>query len=144
MTRAAIPISVAISCVGRPVTGVRALQRVLGLDPHLGAQGVLPLDDVRRDVLRERLDEERLADHDLVDRLAEELGKARHVNALLGRVEVDGAGDLRGERLLAPLVADPDRLLDSGHPGAGQADAHLGRRGLEVAELVVPQSASIR
>ena len=42
-----------------------ALERVLRLDAHLGAQRVLALDDVRRDVLGERLDEERLADHDL-------------------------------------------------------------------------------
>ena len=97
-----------------------------------------------RDVLGERLDEERLADHDLVDRLAEDLGEARHVHALLGRVEVDRAGDLGGEGLLAPFVADPDRLLDAGDPGAGQADPHLGRRGLDVAELLVPASASIR
>ena len=59
------------------------LERVLRLDPHLGAQRVLPLDDVARDVLGERLDEERLADHDLVDRLAEQLREARHVDALL-------------------------------------------------------------
>ena len=98
---------------------------------------------MRRDVLGERLDQERLADHDLVDRLAEDLGEARHVDALLGRVEVDGAGDLGGERLLAPFVADPDRLLDARHPGAGQADPHLGRRGLEIADNLVPGSASI-
>ena len=77
-----------------------ALERVLRLDPHLGAKRALPLDDVRGDVLGERLDEERLADHDRVDRLAEQLREPRHVHALLGRIEVDGAGDLGRERLL--------------------------------------------
>ena len=109
-----------------------ALERVLRLDAHLGAQRVLTLDDVRRDVLGERLDEERLADHDLVDRLAEDLGEARHVDALLGRIEVDGARDLGGERLLVALVPDADRLLDAGHPGPGQAELDLGHGGLQV------------
>ena len=131
---AAIPISVAISWVGRPVTGVRRSSGYWARICTSARRASCRRTMCARDVLGERLDEERLADHDLVDRLAEDLGKARHVNALLGRVEVDGAGDLRGERLLAPFVADPDRLLDSGHAGAGQADAHLGRRGLEVSD----------
>ena len=118
-----------------------ALERVLRPDLHLGPQRVLAPDDVRGDVLGQRLDEERLADHDLVDRLAEDLGEARHVDALLGGIEVDGAGDLGGERLLAPLVPDPDRLLDAGHAGAGQADPNLGRRGLQIADKLVPGGA---
>ena len=110
-----------------------ALERVLRLDPHLRAQCVLTLDDVARDVLCERLDEEGFADHDLVDRLAEQLGKARHVHAFLARLEIDGAGDLGGKGLLVPLVPDPDRLLHPGHPGPGQPELNLGHRGLQVA-----------
>src|SRR4029450_13158740 len=103
---------------GQPRDGRRALDRVPSRDPDLGAQSLLALDDVTRDVLREHLDEERLPDHDLVDRLLEELGEARHVNALLSWVEVDGALDLRRDLLLAPCVADPDRLLDAGYASA--------------------------
>ena len=89
-------------------------------------------------MLGERLDEERLADHDLVDSLAEDLGEARHVDALLGGIQVDGAGDLGRERLLAAFVPDPDRLLDPGHARAGQADPNLGCGGLEIADNLVP------
>ena len=74
---------------------------VLRLDPHFGTQCTLSLDDVAGDVLGERLDVERLCDHDGVDRLAEDLREAGHVDALLGRVEIDGAGDVGGEGLLA-------------------------------------------
>ncbi len=115
-----------------------ALERILGLDPHLGAQRVLALDDVGGDVLGEGLDEEGLADHDLVDRLAEELGKARHVHAFLARIEIDGARDLGGEGLLVPLVPDPDRLLHAGHPGPRQPELDLGDRSLQVAGPAVP------
>jgi hypothetical protein len=66
------------------VTHRRApLEWVLRLDAHLGPQRLLALDDMACDVLGQRLDEERLADHHLVDRLAEQLGEARHVDALL-------------------------------------------------------------
>ena len=83
----------------------------------------------RGDVLGERLDEERLADHDLVDRLAEELREARHVHAFLARIEVDRARDLGGERLLVALVPDADRLL---HAGARRpASARAGSRATE-------------
>ena len=50
--------------------------RVARLDPHLGPQRRLARDDMARDVLRELLDEERFADHDLFDRLFEEFRKA--------------------------------------------------------------------
>ncbi len=136
---AAIPISVAISCVAQAGDRRAALERVLRPDLHLGAQRVLAVDDVGGDVLGQRLDQERLADHDLVDRLAEDLGEPRHVDALLGRVEVDRAGDLGGKGLLVALVPDPDRLLDAGHAGAGQADPHLRRRSLQIADNLVPE-----
>ncbi len=104
-----------------------ARERVLRFDPDLGTQRRLPVDDVPRDVLRERLDEEGLADHDLVDRLAEDLGEARHMNALLGRVQVDRARDLGGEGLLVAFVPDADRLLDAGDPGPGQPQLDVGQ-----------------
>ena len=55
-----------------------------------------------RDVLRELLDEQRLADHDLVDRLVEELGEAGHVDAFLRRVEIDVALDRCGDERSPP------------------------------------------
>jgi hypothetical protein len=79
---------------------------------------VLPPDDVRGDVLREVLDEQRLADHDLLDRLLEELWEARHVDALARVVEVDGAVDVRRDQLLLAAAADADRLLDPAHARA--------------------------
>src|SRR6266576_978191 len=98
------------------------------------AQGALPLDDLRGDVGGELLDEQRLLDHDLLDRLLEQLGEARHVDALLLRVEVDGAIDVRGDQLLALPVADPDRLTHAADAGAREPDSHLGRRCLKILE----------
>jgi hypothetical protein len=83
-------------------------------------------------VLGEHLDEERLADHDVVDRLCEHLREARHVHALLRRVEVDGARDARGDQLLVVAVAQADRLVDAAHADAREADSDLGRGRLEV------------
>src|SRR5438067_2139784 len=77
-----------------------ALAREARLDRDLGPQRVLPLEDVRGDVLGELLREQRLADHDLLDRLLEQLGETRHVHALLRRIEVDGALDVGGDELL--------------------------------------------
>jgi signal transduction histidine kinase len=85
-------------------------------------------------VLGELLDEERLFDHHLVDCLLEQLGEARHVDTLLLRVEIDRAIDLRGDQLLGAAPAQPDRLLDSLHACARQAEANLGRRRLQVVE----------
>ena len=105
---------------------------------NLGAERSLPFHDVGGDVLGERLDEERLADHDCVDRLAEQLREPRHVDALLGGIEVDSARDLGGEGLLAAVVANADRLLDSGDAGAGKAELDVGGRRLQVEGQVVP------
>ena len=85
-----------------------------------------------RDVRREGLDEERLADHDLVDRLAEELREAAHVHAFLGGIEVDDAGDLGREGLLAAGVLDADRLRDLGDADALEAEPNLGHGRLDV------------
>src|SRR5207244_7193662 len=76
--------------------------------------------------------EQGLADHDLVDRLLEELRKARHVHALLARVEVDRALDLRRDQLLDARVRQPDGLADAGDADAREADAYLGRGRLQV------------
>ena len=54
-------------------------------------------------------------------------------------IEVDGARDLGGERLLAPLVANSDRLLDAGHSGPRQAELDLGRRCLQVDRQLVAE-----
>jgi hypothetical protein len=109
-----------------------ALARVARDDAYLGAPGALPPDDVLRDVLGELLDEERLADHDLVDRLLEQLRKARHVDALLRGVEVDRAVDRRGDQLLGRAPAQANRLANAGDAGARETQLHVGQRGLEV------------
>jgi hypothetical protein len=83
-------------------------------------------------VLRELLDEELLRDDQLVDRLAEELGEAGHVDALLVRVEVDVAVDDRGDERVAPVVLHADGLLDAGDADARQPQADLGARGLQI------------
>ena len=57
-----------------------------------------------RDVLGEHLDVERLGADDLLDRFLEELGEARHVDALLLVGEVDRALDLRRHHRRAALV----------------------------------------
>ena len=78
------------------------LQRVAGRHLDLGAERLLAADDGAGDVLGELLDEQRLAHHELVDRLLEQLREARHVHAALLGVEVDGAGDLGEDELLVP------------------------------------------
>src|SRR6185503_7746826 len=70
--------------------------------------------------------------HDALDRLLEELGEARHVDALLARVEVDRAVDRRGDELLAPAAPDADGLLDAGDADAREAERDLRRRRLQV------------
>ena len=83
-------------------------------------------------MLGQALDQERLADHHLLDRLGEELREAGHVHALLARVEIDRAVDVRRDQLLASAVADPDRFLHAADASAREPEGHLGRRGLEV------------
>ena len=73
---------------------------------------------MRRDVLGEILDEQRLSDHDLFDRFFEQLREARHVDALARGLEVDGALDLGSDQLLGVAVADPNRLLEAADTGA--------------------------
>src|SRR5205085_5884966 len=71
---------------------------------------------------------------DTLDRLLEQLRKARHVDALLRRVEVDRAVDRRGDQLLLRAAADAHRLLHPCHARPREAERDLGRRGLEVVE----------
>ena len=129
---AAIPQSVTISCVGRSADRRQPADRPLRADPDLGLERPLPLDDARGDVLREHLDEQRLAGDDDVDRLLEELGEARHVHALLVGGEVDRAVDDRRHDRLRVAAPDPHRLLHAADAGARERERDLGRRGLEI------------
>ena len=83
-------------------------------------------------MLGQHLDEQCLAEDDLVDRLVEELREPRHVHALLRAIEVDGALDLRSHHRLRVAAADPDRLADTGDAGAGDGELDVGRRRLDV------------
>ncbi len=97
--------------------GGRLVLRIARRDRDLGARRALALADQLRDVLRERLGaEHRLAEHDLADRLVDDLVEARHVRALLVRGEVDEAVEAREVELLA----DPHDLLDARHADAGE------------------------
>ena len=93
------------------------------LDGHLGAARVLAAAHELRDVLGERLDlERRLAEHDLADRLVDDLLEARHVRALLVGAEVDHALEAGREQLLGAVLAEPDHLLDAGDADAREAE----------------------
>ena len=72
---AAIPISETISCVGSPVTGVMRRIGQRAVIRTSARTALLALDDVARDDLGELLDDPRLAEHGVADRLVEELGK---------------------------------------------------------------------
>ena len=100
--------------------------RPLRADPDLGPQRVLALDDAARDLLREHLDEQRLAVDDEVDRALEELREARHVHALLVGGEVDRAVDRRRHHRLGVAAADPHCFLHAGDAGAREGEADLG------------------
>ena len=108
------------------------LERIARDDPHLRAQRRLTVDDVAGDVLGEVLDEQRLADHDLLDRLLEQLREARHVDAFLRRLEVDRAVDLGGDELLRVAMAQPDRLADAADAGVREPEADVRLRSLDV------------
>ena len=75
--------------------------RVAGGDRDLGAQPALALAHLLGDVGGQHLGLEGLAEHDLVDRLADDLLEARHVDAGLLGVEVDEALELGVEEVLA-------------------------------------------
>ena len=123
---AAMPMIVTGVLRGQTADRRHPLAREARLDRHLGAQRLLALEDVRGDVLCELLCEQGLADHDLLDRLPEQLRKAGHVHALLRRIQVDRALDVRGHELLVLTPAEADRLVDAANAGARETDAHLG------------------
>ena len=97
----AMPISATISCVASSVTGVLALaaDTARGSSPRRAARAAARRSCCAMCSASASIDE-RLADHDALDRLLEELGEARHVDALLRRGEVDGAVDLGRDDLL--------------------------------------------
>ena len=147
---AATPTSAPRAALGRerhPVERVDLLRvdarhrrrLVLGVarrDRDLGAQRALALAHELGHPLREVLGAEgRLAEHDLADRLVDDLLEARHVRALLVGSEVDEALEPRPEQLLGAVLADPDHLLDAGHADAREADRERRRLRLDVGRL---------
>ena len=127
-----------------PLSGVVDGLRVARGQRDLGAQAVLALAHLLGDVGGEHLGLEGLAEDDLVDRLADDLLEARHVDAGLARFEVDEALHLGVEEVLAAVVADPDHLLDAGHADPREADLGRRHRGLDVgdgAEVVLASFA---
>ena len=84
--------------------------RVARGDRHLRPLGALAFAYQLGYVLGQRLrTERRLSQHDLADRLVDDLLEARHVRALLRGAEVHVALQARVEQLLA----DADDLLDA-------------------------------
>ena len=83
-----------------PLSGVVDRLRVARGQRDLGAQPVLALAHLLGDVGGQHLGLEGLAEDDLVDRLADDLLEARHVDAGLVRVEVDEALELGVEEVL--------------------------------------------
>ena len=116
------------------LAGLRRLHRlrVAGRDRDLGSLAALPLAHLLGDVGGQHLGFERLAEDDLVDRLADDLLEAGHVDAGLLRVEVDEALEAGVEEVLGAVGLDPDHLLDAGDPDAGEADLGGGQRSLDV------------
>ena len=109
--------------LGREVGDRRsAVDRPLGADPDLRLQRPLPLDDAARDVLGQHLDEQGLALDDQLDRLLEELGEARHVDAFLVGREIDRAVDDGRHDGLGVPAANPNRLLHAADAGAGERE----------------------
>ena len=83
----------------------RLVLRVAGLDVHLGAARALAVAHLLGDVLRQCFRAERaLAEHDLADRVVDDLLEAAHVRALLMRAEVDEAVQAGGEQLFRPVA----------------------------------------
>ncbi len=118
------------------LAGLRRLHRlrVAGGDRDLGPLAALALAHLLGDVGGQHLGFEGLPEDDLVDRLADDLLEARHVDAGLLRVEVDEALEVGVEEVLDAVGLDPDHLLDAGDSDAREADLG-GRQGaLDVGE----------
>ena len=112
----ATPISVEISWLGSPLRGaVRVVDWIASMRTCERSAPWRP-DHLARDRARELLDVQRLADHEALDRLADLLGEARHVHALVRRVEIDRALELGGVETLLAAVRDADHALDARSP----------------------------
>ena len=123
---AAIPQSVTISCVASRVTGVsRRIGHCARI--HTSARSASWRSTTRLAICSASTSTSSasLVDDEL-DRLLEELGEARHVDALLVGREVDGAVDHRGHHRLGVAAADAHRLLDAGDAGAREGERDLG------------------
>jgi hypothetical protein len=109
------------------LAGLRRLRRlrIAGGDRDLRPLAALALAHLLGDVGGQDLGLERLAQHHLVDRLADDLLESGHVDAGLPRVEVDEALEAGVEEVLGPVRLHPDHLLDPGD--ADPREAHLGR-----------------
>ena len=107
--------------------------RETGLDRHLGAACALTRTNQLSDVLGQRFGAEgRLPEHDLADRLVDDLLEARHVGALLIGAEIDDTLKPGREKLLGSVLAQPDDLLDTGHTDAREAQRQRRCRRLHV------------
>ena len=103
--------------------------RVARGDRHLRALGTLALTHQLRYRAGQRLGpERRLTEHDLADRLVDDLVEARHVCALLFAAQIDEAVQPRVEQLLA----DAHDLLDVGDADARKRDRNRRRACLDV------------
>ena len=103
----------------------RLVLRIAGLDVDLGAARVLAVADLLGDVLRKCFRAEgALAEHDLADRVVDNLLEPAHVGALLVRAEVDEAVEPGRKELFRAVVAEPDDLFDVRHtdPREGQRE----------------------
>src|SRR5207237_262486 len=76
----------------------------------------------------------RLAVHNRVDRVVDDLLKVRRVRAEVVGAEMDHAFETGGHEWFGPVVADPDKLPDARHTDAGVAE-HNSRRLGRVEEL---------
>ena len=124
--------------------GGRLVLGVARRDPHLGAASLLAVAHALGDMRGQRLGLEGLAQDHLVDRLVDDLLEARHVRALLIRVEIDEAFELRVEELLAPVRPDADDLLDAGDADAREAHLRRWAARLDVRGLLHKFSHRIR
>jgi hypothetical protein len=106
---------------------------------NLGAQRILAFTHELRDVRGERLRLERLVEHDMLDRVVDRLLEARHVRALLLRIEIDEALELRGEELgRRAFGTNSYNLFDASYPNARKAQVSCGTSRLDVLQHCCP------
>ena len=129
---AAIPHSVTISCVARPVTGVRrwighcARIHTSALSAPCRSTTLLAMCSASTSTSRASpVDDE-------LDRLLEELGEPRHVDALLVGGQIDGAVDHGGHDRLGVATSDAHSFLDAGDARPRERERDLRCRSLKV------------